>query len=173
VLGLLGPGRIGRAAVRNAAALDLRILAHDPAVATGAAAVLGVALVAKETLLAQADFVSLHAPLPSATRHLIGAPELAAMKPTAYLLNCARGGLVDQAALQRALAAGRLAGAGLDVLEQEPPAPATLAALLALPNVIVTPHVAWYSEESIADRQRIAAETVRHALLDPASGEPA
>jgi D-3-phosphoglycerate dehydrogenase len=86
------------------------------------------------------------------------------MKPTAYLINCARGGLVDQTALYAALQHGRLAGAGLDVLEREPPAPETLAALLALPNVIVTPHVAWYSEESIVDRQRMAAETVRDAL---------
>lgn len=167
-LGLIGLGRIGRAVARKAAALDLRVLAHDPVTSSEDAASLGVRLVSQEELLAQADFVSLHAPLTPATRHLIGEAELAAMKPTAYLLNCARGGLVDQAALLRALVDGRLAGAGLDVLEHEPPAPAAIQALLALPNVIVTPHVAWYSEESITDRQRLAAETVRQALLEHA-----
>jgi phosphoglycerate dehydrogenase-like enzyme len=117
-------------------------------------------------VLSQADFVSLHAPLTPATRHLIGAPEIASMKPSAYLINCARGGLMDQVALQRALEEGRLAGAGLDVLEHEPPSPEVIRGLLAMPNVIVTPHVAWYSEESISDRRRIAAETVRNALLE-------
>ena len=169
VLGLLGLGRIGQAVARKAAALDLRVIAHDPAIAPATAASLGVELAAKQALLEQADFLSLHAPLTAATRHLIGAAEIERMKPTAYVLNCARGGLIDQAALLRALEAGRLAGAGLDVLEQEPPARDILRALLALPNVIVTPHVAWYSEESIADRQRIAAETVRRALLQDGS----
>ena len=168
VLGLIGLGRIGQTVARKAAALDLRVIAHDPVTPAGTATALGAGLVSKEALLAQADFVSLHAPLTPDTHHLIGAAELAAMKPTAYLLNCARGGLVDQAALLRALTDRSLAGAGLDVLEHEPPAPEELAALLALPNVIVTPHVAWYSEESIADRQRIAAETVRQALLEHA-----
>ncbi|HEU5317293.1 MAG TPA: NAD(P)-dependent oxidoreductase, partial [Chloroflexota bacterium] len=150
---------------RKAVALGLRVIASDPAVSAEDAAALGVQLVPQHTLLAESDFVSLHAPLTSGSRHLIGAAELAAMRPTAYLINCARGGLVDQAALYDALAAGRLAGAGLDVLEQEPPAAQVLQALLALPNVIVTPHVAWYSEESTADRQRMAAETVRAALV--------
>jgi D-3-phosphoglycerate dehydrogenase / 2-oxoglutarate reductase len=169
-LGLFGFGRIGRTVARKAAALDLRVIACDPFATAADAAELGVRLVSKDELLAHADFVSLHAPLTSETRHLIGAAELAAMKPTAYVINCARGGLVDQAALQRALAEGRLAGAGLDVLEQEPPPPATLRALLASPNVIVTPHVAWYSEEAIADRQRLAAETVRRALAPASPG---
>jgi D-3-phosphoglycerate dehydrogenase len=164
-LGLIGLGRIGHAVARKARALELRVIACDPVASAEDARHLGVELVAKEDLLARADFVSLHAPLTPTTRHLIGEAELAAMKRTAYLINCARGGLVDQEALLRALVGGRLAGAGLDVLEHEPPAPATLGALLALPNVIVTPHVAWYSEESMADRQRLAAETVKQALL--------
>ena len=169
-LGLIGVGRIGRNVARKALAFGLRVVASDPALTPDDAAALGVALVSKERLLAEADFVSLHAPLTAETRHLIGAAELAAMKPTSYLINCARGGLVDQAALLAALREGRLAGAGLDVLEKEPPAQETLAGLLALPNVIVTPHVAWYSEESTADRQRMAAETVRDALRDTADG---
>ena len=164
-LGLIGLGRIGRTVARKALALGLRVIATDPELTREAADSLGVEHVSKEALLAEADFVSLHAPLTHETRHLIGVPELAAMKPTAYLINCARGGLVDQAALLTALQSGRLAGAGLDVLEAEPPAHETLRALLVLPNVIVTPHVAWYSEESTADRQRMAAETVRDALL--------
>jgi len=172
-LGLIGLGRIGGAVARKAAALDLRVIACDPVTSSETAAALGVQLVSKEELLAEADFVSLHTPLTPGTRHLIGEAELAAMKATAYLLNCARGGLVDQAALQRALAEGRLAGAGLDVLEHEPPRPEAIRALLAMPNVIVTPHVAWYSEESIMDRQRLAAETVRQALLEQAQHSPA
>jgi D-3-phosphoglycerate dehydrogenase len=169
-LGLIGLGRIGRAVARRARALGLRVIASDPVLTDEDAAALGVLRVSAEAVLAEADFVSLHAPLTPATRHLIGAAELATMKPTAYLINCTRGGLVDQAALLEALRAGRLAGAGLDVLEKEPPPRKTLAALAALPNVIVTPHVAWYSEESMVDRQRMAAETVRDALLDATGG---
>ena len=163
-LGLVGFGRIGRTVARKASALGLRIIASDPVASPDDAAGLGVQLVPLPTLLAEADFVSLHAPLTPETRHLIGPAALASMKPTAYLINCARGALVDQSALLSALRSGQIAGAGLDVLESEPPPSETLASFLALPNVILTPHVAWYSEESIADRQRIAAETVRDAL---------
>ena len=165
-LGLIGLGRIGGAVARKAVGLDLRVIAYDPVAPAETAAELGVGLVSMQELLARADFVSLHAPLTPATHHLIGAAEIAAMKPTAYLINCARGGLVDQGALQRALEEGRLAGAGLDVLEREPPSQEVIRGLLEMPNVIVTPHVAWYSEESVRDRQRIAAETVRNALLN-------
>lgn len=164
-LGIVGFGRIGQTLARKAAALGLRLVAADPVTAPDTAAALGVTLLPLDELLAQSDFISLHTPLLPETHHLIGAAQLARMKPTAYLLNCARGGVVDQAALLAALRAGTLAGTGLDTLEREPPAPEVLGALLALPNVIVTPHVAWYSEESVADRQRRAAETVRDALL--------
>jgi D-3-phosphoglycerate dehydrogenase len=166
-LGIVGFGRIGQTLARKATGIGLLVVAADPALTQERTA--GVRLLPLETLLATADFVSLHVPLLPATRHLIGAAELARMKPTAYLLNCARGGIVDQAALLEALQRGRIAGAGLDVLESEPPDAATLRTLLALPNVLVTPHVAWYSEESSADRQRLAAETVKRALLDTAS----
>jgi phosphoglycerate dehydrogenase-like enzyme len=115
-------------------------------------------------LLAQADFVSIHTPLSPETHHLIGAAELARMKTSAYLINCARGPIVDQQALLRALHSGRLAGAALDVLDEEPPSPGLLRELLAFPMVLVTPHLAWYSEESVADRQRLAAETIAQAL---------
>jgi D-3-phosphoglycerate dehydrogenase / 2-oxoglutarate reductase len=165
-LGIVGLGRIGQTLASKARGIGLRVVAADPMMSAEMADALGVTLLSLDELLAQSDFVSVHTPLHPETRHLIDEAALARMKPTAYLLNCARGAVVDQAALLRALQAGRLAGAGLDVLEKEPPPAAELRELLALPNVIVTPHVAWYSEESIADRQRMAAETVRQALLD-------
>ncbi len=171
-LGIIGLGRIGRTLARKATGIGIGVLAADPAAPPAQAAELGVRLVPLDELLQEADFVSLHVPLAPQTRQLMGEAELTAMKPTAYLLNCARGPVVDQRALLQALQAGRLAGAGLDVLDPEPPAPETLRALLALPNVIVTPHVAWYSEESVADRRRMAAETVKQALVGPAPGAP-
>lgn len=171
-LGIIGLGRIGRTLARKATGIGIGVLAADPAVPPAQAAELGVRLVPLDELLREADFVSLHVPLVPQTRQLVGEAELAAMKPTAYLLNCARGPVVDQRALLQALQAGRLAGAGLDVLDPEPPAPETLRALLALPNVIVTPHVAWYSEESVVDRRRMAAETVKQALVSSAPGAP-
>lgn len=145
-LGIVGLGAIGRALAARGRCLGMEILAHDPFVAEQAAAEAGARLVELPELLAASDFVSLNCSLSDATRHLIGAAELARMKPTAWLLNTARGGLVDQAALTRALRAGALAGAALDVLEREPPA--ADEPLLQLPNVLVTPHVAWYSPEA-------------------------
>jgi D-3-phosphoglycerate dehydrogenase len=111
-------------------------------------------------LLAESDYVTLHCPLTAETHHLIDAVALARMKPTAVLVNTARGGLVDPAALAPALEAGRLAGAGLDVTEPEPLDGGS--PLLRLDNVIVTPHAAWYSEEGRADlKRRVAEEAVR------------
>jgi D-3-phosphoglycerate dehydrogenase len=164
-LGIVGFGRIGRTLARKALAVGMRVIAADPFLAPGAVNELDITIVPLGALLVEADFVSLHIPLSDDTHHLIGEPELAAMKPAAYVINCARGPVVDTAALVQALEAGRLAGAGLDVTDPEPPPPDTLRLLLTLPNVIVTPHVAWYSEESLADRRRIAAETVRQALI--------
>ncbi|HEV2123822.1 MAG TPA: C-terminal binding protein [Chloroflexota bacterium] len=163
-LGIVGFGRIGQTVARKALGIGLHVIAADPAVPADAGDELGVALLPLPELLQRADFVSLHTPLLPQTHHLLGESELRLMKPTAYLLNCARGGIVDQGALLSALQSGRLAGAGLDVLEEEPPSAETLQTLLDLPNVVVTPHVAWYSKEAIADRQRMAAETVRRAL---------
>ncbi|TDC03612.1 C-terminal binding protein [Nonomuraea longispora] len=160
VLGLLGLGRVGRAVAARAAAFGFRVLATVP-VADGPHAAFAE-LVPLERLVAEADVLSLHAPLTPDTRHVISAAELAAMKPTAYLVNTARGGLVDQPALLAALRDGRPAGAALDVLATEPPH--AHEELLALPNVIVTPHAGFYSEESLADLTQEVFSEVRAAL---------
>lgn len=162
-LGIVGVGRIGGAVARKARALGLETVAFDPYASAESLAALEVEPLPLDELLACADHVSVHAPLTAETHHLIGARELALMKPTATLVNVARGGLVDQAALAEALAAGRLRGAGIDVQEQEPP-PAD-EPLLALPNVILTPHAAHFSRESMDDLRRSAIEDVA-AVLD-------
>ena len=148
-LGIVGCGRIGaRLAQMARAAFDMRILAFDPYLDPARAAELGIELVSDlPTLLRPADVVSVHTPLTPATVGLIGADELALMKPSAYLINTSRGGVIDEPALAAALRAGHLAGAGLDVLEQEPPPPDH--PLLTLENVILTPHSATQTEEAL------------------------
>ena len=147
-LGLLGVGNIGADVLRLAAPLDMRFIAHDPFVAPGKLQALGVTPVDIETLFREADFVSISVPLSDATRGLVGARLLGLMKPTAYLINTARGPIVDQRALYEALAARRIAGAGLDVFEVEP-APAD-EPILKLDNVIVTPHALCFTDELFA-----------------------
>jgi D-3-phosphoglycerate dehydrogenase len=166
-LGIIGVGRIGGAVARKAQALGLETVAFDPYASGESLAELGVEPLPLDELLARADHVTIHVPLTAAAHHLIGARELALMKPTATLVNVARGGVVDQAALAEALASGRLRGAGVDVQEQEPP-PAD-EPLLALPNVILTPHAAHYSQESMDCLRRSAIEDVAAVL---AGGEP-
>jgi D-3-phosphoglycerate dehydrogenase len=161
-LGIVGVGRIGGAVARKARALGLATVAFDPYAGEESLAALGVEPLPLNQLLARADHVSVHVPLTAETHHLIGAPELALMKPTATLVNVARGGVVDQAALAEALAAGRLRGAGVDVQETEPP-PAD-EPLLGLPNVILTPHAAHFSQESMDDLRRSAIEDVAAVL---------
>lgn len=158
-LGLVGLGNIGRVVAAKAQALGLRVIAHTR---TPATVVAGVSWRPLDELLAESDFVSLHVPSTPATRHMIGARELALMKPTAYLVNTARGALVDHQALAAALAAGRLAGAGLDVQDPEPPDLATPP--WNDPRVIVTPHAAFVSEESLADLRHRAASQVADCL---------
>lgn len=166
VLGLVGFGKIPRLLAAKARALGLTVLAYDPYVDAGACEEHGARKVELGALLAQADFVSVHAPLTPQTRGLIGEAELRRMKPTAYLINTARGPIVHEAALLRALEEGWIAGAALDVLEHEPP-PADHP-LLQAPRVILTPHVAFYSEESLQELQRKAAEEVARVL----TGQP-
>ncbi|MAG34802.1 MAG: hydroxyacid dehydrogenase [Dehalococcoidia bacterium] len=167
VLGVVGCGRIGaRLAQMARAAFDMRIVGFDPYLDGPRAATLGIELVSDlKTLLHQADVVSIHTPLTAATTGLIGADELVAMKGSAYLINTSRGGVVDELALAAAIRDGQLAGAGLDVLAEEPP-PADHP-LLALDNVIVTPHVATHTEEAL----RRTSEHVAAGVLAVLRGE--
>ena len=162
-LGIIGLGRIGALTARKAQAFGLQVIAYDPYRPMHALAEHNVGRATLDDLLRTADYVSIHAPLSPETHHLIGDRELGLMKPTAYLVNTARGGLVDAAALARALRAGQIAGAALDVFEVEP-IPADHP-LLGLENCIITPHAAWYSDESAAALQRLAGEEAARILL--------
>lgn len=162
VLGVVGLGNIGRAVVQKAKAFGVTILAHDPYLSAETAAALGVTLVTLDDLLRRSDYITLHCPLTAETRHLIGAAQLALMKPTAYLLNLSRGPVVDQPALAEALRAGRIRGAALDVLEQEPPSPDD--PILGLDNVIFTPHTSSWSAESFVQLRRQTMQNVVDAL---------
>ncbi|MBI4219970.1 MAG: C-terminal binding protein [Chloroflexi bacterium] len=158
-IGIVGLGRIGRALVPKVSAFGMSILAHDPYVKPEAAPS-GVRMTTLEDLLKNSDFVTVHSPLTEQTRGLIGRPQLRLMKRTAFLVNAARGPLVDEQALVEALQAETIGGAGLDVLETEPPR--TGSPLLKLPNLIVTPHTAFYSQESLLELEtRTAREVVR------------
>lgn len=148
ILGIVGLGDIGGRLARRAQAFGMRIVASDPQVTTSSMLVAeyGVALLPLERLLAEADFVSLHIPLVPATAGLINGERLALMKPRAWLINTARGGVIDETALADALRAGRPAGAALDVRASEPPGAGD--PLAALPNVILSPHIAGITAES-------------------------
>lgn len=150
-LGIVGRGGLGQRVARLAQAFGMRVLFAEH---KGAGAV-REGYAAFEAVLREADVLSLHCPLTAQTRLLIGAAELAAMKPTAILINTARGALVDEAALAQALRAGRLAGAGLDVLSTEPPREGNALLAADIPNLIITPHVAWASHgamQALADQ---------------------
>lgn len=166
ILGLIGYGRIPRTLAPKAQALGMDILAHDPYLSDEVIRESGAEPAALEELLRRSDFVSLHAPLSKDTQGMVGAPQLRLMKRNSYLINTSRGGLVDEDALYRALSEKWIAGAALDVLVQEPPAPSNL--LLPLENCIVTPHIAWYSEHSYLELRRRAAQEVARVL----SGAP-
>ena len=166
VLGLVGLGSIGREAARLARPFDLRVLAHDPYVPAAEAAAVGATLVDLPALLRTADFVGITCALTAETRHLIDAERLALMKPTAYLVNVARGPIVDQAALTAALRDGRIQGAALDVFEQEPVDPDD--PILRLDNVVVTPHAMCWTDECFLGNGREAIGSI----LDVAAGRP-
>ena len=152
-LGIIGGGSLGTAVARLGQAFGMRVLLAE----RRHASVLRPGRVAFEQVLREADVLSLHLPLTADNRGMIGALELELMKSTAILINTARGGLVDEAALSAALRAGRLCGAALDVLSQEPP-PATHPLLaLDLPNLIITPHMAWASRQA---QQKLADEVI-------------
>ena len=148
-LGIVGAGRVGSRVARMCrAALDMHVIAYDPFLSADDARLRGVELVPDLSILLQeADYVSLHAPLTPETQALIGPRELNLMKPTAILVNCARGGIVDEEALATALLEGQIAGAAVDVWQQEPPPQDH--PLFALENVIVSPHMAAHTEEAM------------------------
>jgi D-3-phosphoglycerate dehydrogenase / 2-oxoglutarate reductase len=160
VLGLVGLGAIGKEVARKAVALGLTVMAHDPYAVAAPDSV--VTMASLDDVLASADYVSLHCPLTESTRGLIGVPQLATMKSSAYLLNLSRGPVVDEEALFQALESGVIAGAALDVMVTEPPSPEN--PLLALDNVIITPHTSSWSIESAEQLRRGAAQNVVDAL---------
>jgi phosphoglycerate dehydrogenase-like enzyme len=147
-LGLLGLGRIGTRMTEYAKAFGMEVIAWSQNLTGEAAAAVGARRVDKATLFEQADVVSVHLVLSERTRGLVGAPELALMKPHAYLINTSRGPIVDEAALIAALKTGRIAGAGLDVFDGEPPAPDH--PLRLLPNVTLSPHLGYVTRETLS-----------------------
>jgi phosphoglycerate dehydrogenase-like enzyme len=163
-IGAVGIGNIGAELFRLLAPFDMKFIAYDPYPDAKAAAELGVELVALDDVFRRADFVSVSCPLSTETHHLVNAERLALMKPTAYLINTARGPIVDQKALTAALTARRIAGAGLDVLEQEPPDPED--PILKLDNVILAPHALCWTDQCFAGN---GAADVR-AVLDVQHG---
>jgi len=170
-IGLLGFGAIAQQVAKKMMGFDVSLIAYDPHVPSDSIRDKGVEPVDLHTLLRESDVVSIHVPHNPETHHLIGRGELRAMKKTALLINTSRGGVVDEAALVEALKNGWIAGAGLDVLEQEPPDPAS--PLLGLDNVILTPHVACYSETSIDRMHLLAAQEVVRALKGEKLQSPA
>jgi len=160
-LGIVGLGRIGKEVALRARAFSMNVLAYDVYHDDAFAAVHQVTFVSLPELLAQSDFVSLHAALTTDSAHLIGARELAQFKPNAYLINTARGGLVDETALADALRAHTLAGAALDVFTNEPPVDNPL---LNLNNVLLTPHIAGQTREGLARMDEMAADNVVRVL---------
>jgi phosphoglycerate dehydrogenase-like enzyme len=163
-VGILGLGRIGRAVARRLKGFECRLLAHDTAPDPAAAATLGVELVGLDTLLAEAEILTVHLPRSPATTGLLGAAELARMRPGAVLVNTARGGIVDETALAAALASGRLAGAGLDVFANEPLEPGS--PLRGLATVSLSPHVAGLDLTS----ERLVAERCTASILAVLAG---
>jgi D-3-phosphoglycerate dehydrogenase len=160
-LGIVGLGRIGVLVAQRLAAFGMDVIAYDPYVQAGRAAQMGVRLVDLETLLAESDFISVHLPKTPETIGLIGTDELAQVKPSLVLVNAARGGIVDEAALYAALKEGRIAGAGVDVYAQEP---CTDSPLFELDNVVATPHLGASTDEAQEKAGLAVARSVRLAL---------
>lgn len=176
-LGSIGIGNIGAELFRLARPFDMKFVAHDPFADKSVAAELGIELVGMEDLFRRADVLCVNCPLSAETRHLVNAERLALMKPTAYLINTARGPIVDQKALTKVLSERRIAGAGLDVLESEPPEPDD--PILKLDNVILAPHALCWTDQCFAgngaadvravldvQHGRVPRGVVNHAVLD-------
>lgn len=175
-LGIVGLGRIGKGVAQRAFGFEMRVLAYEPYPDPAFCEQWNVRLVSLEELLRESDYVTLHLPASPETRHIMNRERLALMKPTAFLVNTARGALVDENALYDALAGGRLAGAGLDVREQEPPKDRRFD---DLPNVILSPHVAGVTHETVAAMSHMAVDSILsawrgerpHGLLNPSAWE--
>jgi len=160
-LGIIGIGNVGSEVAKRAQAFEMRVIAHDPFVSTDYARHLNVALVSLDQLLREADFITLHTPLTAATKKLIGTKELAKLKPTARIINCARGGLIDEKALVTAIEQGKIAGAAFDVFSKEP---ITDSPLFKTNKVIVSPHLGASTIEAQAGAAKDIAEQVLTVL---------
>ncbi len=161
-LGLVGIGQIGSRLAKMARAMGMKVLAHDPGLSQEEIRARGGRASRLETLLGRADFISLHAPLIPATRHLINGQAISQMKKGAFLINAARGPLVDEEALARGLESGHIGGAALDVLEGEPPDPAS--AIFDAPNLILTPHMAGSTKECLESIAARAGSDIARVL---------
>ncbi len=162
ILGIVGLGRIGTEVAKRAHAFGMRIIAHDPYLSLERARQLEISVVTMEALLAQADIITVHTPLSQETKHLIGREQLKLVKPGVRIINCARGGIVEETALAEAITAGRVAGAAVDVFEAEPPKDSPL---LALDQVVVTPHLGASTEEAQVNVAIEMAKQIADALL--------
>jgi phosphoglycerate dehydrogenase-like enzyme len=157
--GIIGLGRIGTAVALRAKAFNFKVLFHDPYLSAGVEKAVGIARAdTLDELLRQSEIISLHCPLTDETRGMIGPAQFALMRPGVFIINTARGGIVDQAELKTALKSGKVAGAAMDVSAPEPPVDAEL---LAMPNMLFTPHAAFYSQESFVECRRNSARVVR------------
>ena len=159
--GAIGLGRIGREVTKRVQAFGMQVIAYDPYISANAAEAIGIRLVDRDTLFQESDYISVHTHLNAETYHSIGTPEFALMKPSCRLINCARGGIIDENALYHALKAGELAGAALDVFENEP---ATDTPLLDLENVLALPHLGASTSEAQEHVAIEVAQQVRNAL---------
>ena len=164
-LGLVGIGSIGNAMARKAQGLGMTVIAYDPYIPPALAAEIGVELVGLEDLFRRADHVSLHVGVTPETTGMINASLFKLMKPTSTLVNTSRGKIVNQDDLVTALTEGWIGAAGLDVVREDPPSEETHKTLLSLPNVIITPHTAWYTEESIEVLQTDCARNAARVLM--------
>ncbi|MCM8762788.1 MAG: phosphoglycerate dehydrogenase, partial [Candidatus Omnitrophica bacterium] len=163
VLGIVGLGKIGSEVARRALAFGMKVLAYDPFLSREIAEGLGVEVVELDDLLKRSDFISVHTPLTDETRHMISDKQFALMKKGVKIINCARGGIIDEGALIKAIKEGRVSGAALDVFEKEPLPPDS--ELLKLNNVVLTPHLGASTEEAQVNVAVEIAEVVRDALL--------
>jgi len=164
-LGIIGLGKVGSEVARRARGLEMKLIAHDPFIPVDRARNLQVKLTHLEQLLKEADFITLHAPLTSSTKGLISAKELALVKPTARIINTARGGLIDEKALAKAVKEKKIAGAAIDVFSTEP---ATESVLFESDKIIVTPHLG----ASTTEAQAMAAKDVAEQVVDVLKGQP-